>query len=151
MKTSKALPEKTEGAPQGAPLLRLTLAIDPLPCPRPRVRCAGKFAHAYYPASYKTWKEDAARHLENAARYAGAPVPFEGPLVVAIVCHVARPKTTKLADPKPDVDNYAKSVLDAATQAGLWDDDSQVVSLSVTKRWAEGEPLIEITVKEQTP
>lgn len=115
------------------------------------MRCAGKFAHAYYPASYKAWKEQAGRHLINAATNARAPVPLEGPLAVTVVCHVQRPKTTKLDHPKPDVDNYAKSVLDAATQAGLWGDDSQVVSLQVRKLWATTEPHIELVVKELTP
>ena len=32
---------------------------------------------------------------------------------------------------KPDVDNLAKLVIDACTQAGLWHDDGQVVQLNV--------------------
>jgi Holliday junction resolvase RusA-like endonuclease len=64
--------------------------------------------------------------------------PFEGPVAVDIIVQAARPKTTKLPHPKPDVDNYAKGVLDALTQDGrFWLDDSQVQTLTVTKRWAE--------------
>lgn len=35
---------------------------------------------------------------------------------------------------KPDVDNVAKLVMDAATKAGVWDDDTQVWDLRV-RRW----------------
>lgn len=43
----------------------------------------------------------------------------------------AVPKTTK-----PDIDNYIKLVLDAANNAGLWHDDSQVVELLAQKVYA---------------
>ena len=46
---------------------------------------------------------------------------------------------------RPDVDNYAKLVLDAA--AILWRDDAQVVDLTVRKRYAvHDKPRWEITV-----
>lgn len=36
---------------------------------------------------------------------------------------------------KPDVDNLAKAVLDACTDAGVWHDDSQIIQLSITKTY----------------
>lgn len=129
-----------------------TIALDaePMPCPRPRVRVAGKFAHAYYPAPYKNWKDAVARLI--AAKREGM-VPMQGPLAVTIHVRCTKPRTSKLQYPKPDADNYAKSVLDACTAAGVWEDDSQVVQLTVFKRWAfnVNEPRILIEITENQP
>lgn len=119
------------------------LRIDPKPCPRPRVALRGRVPVAYYPADYQKWKEEA----RCALAYEG--VPLQGPLRVTIQCQVKRPKTTKLPAPKPDIDNYVKSVLDAMTQAGVWEDDTQVVQVLADKMWGardaiyiEVEPLV---------
>ena len=40
---------------------------------------------------------------------------------------------------KPDLDKLTRAVLDALTDAGVWRDDSRVVGLEVTKRYALGE------------
>ncbi|CUB08538.1 RusA family crossover junction endodeoxyribonuclease [Bacillus thuringiensis] len=47
---------------------------------------------------------------------------------------------------KPDVDNYAKGILDGLNSV-LWKDDNQVVDLHVSK-WYSEKPRIEVTVKE---
>jgi len=64
--------------------------------------------------------------------------PLQGPLAVVIELYVTRPKTTKLDYPKPDIDNYAKAVLDVLNGL-MWEDDSQIISVYVTKQWAEEE------------
>lgn len=117
--------------------MEIILDLEPIPCPRPRIRVTrtktGKtFAHAYYDKKYVTWKDTAA---ELIGKLDASPVA--GPVNVTIECAVKRPKTTKLSHPKPDVDNYAKAVMDALTAASVWDDDSQVIRLVVTKVWAE--------------
>lgn len=50
----------------------------------------------------------------------------------------SRPKRDLWPDRKPDLDKLARAALDALT-AVVFKDDAQVVRLSVTKRYAEGE------------
>ena len=100
----------------------------------------GKFAHAYYPASYKKWKEQFAEKLD------GLDEPLEGPLSLTIRNFIKKPRTSKLTHPIGDVDNYAKSVMDALTQLGFWHDDKQVVSLIVTKEFTPDVALVCIEI-----
>ena len=111
----------------------VTLPLDPVPYPRPRVNRRGE---VYYPKTYSTWKGAAYRQVPGAVANAGIFKPLLVPLLVTLVLRVTRPKTTKFQFPKPDVDNYAKSVLDACNGIA-WEDDSQIVKLTVSKEWAE--------------
>lgn len=117
--------------------MHLRLEIAPLPCPRPRIAVRGRFPVAYYPDSYKKWKEKAKELIE-----AQIEERLHGALRVSIECYVKKPKTSKLTIPKGDVDNYAKSVLDALTSAGAWADDSQVTNLQVSKDFHHSDIII---------
>ena len=68
-------------------------------------------------------------------------------LNVNVECVVKKPKTSILDVPRGDVDNYAKGVLDAMNGV-LWDDDDQIVKLTVSKRFTEqneeGHILLEV-------
>lgn len=114
----------------------LTLPIEPLPCPRPRVGRHG----AYYPARYRKWKVK----FRKLVLAAFPDVPIRGPVTAVILLFARRPRKTRLAWPKPDVDNYAKSVMDGCNGV-VWEDDSQVVTLRVHKAWSEV-PRIELQV-----
>lgn len=46
---------------------------------------------------------------------------------------------------RPDLDNMAKSILDALTDGGAWADDAQVTSLFLSK-YNGPEPLVAITI-----
>lgn len=54
---------------------------------------------------------------------------------------------------KPDLDKLARAAMDALTDAGIWDDDAQVVTAVLTKNYAlSGQaPGAIIRVREVTP
>lgn len=97
----------------------------------------------YSPPAYKAWQKEAAELL---AKVDAPASPAAGPVLVDIHVELPRPKTTKLPHPKPDVDNFAKGILDAITKDGrFWADDSQVQTLYVTKLWGlEGRIMVTI-------
>ena len=127
------------------PVVRIV--IDPMPCPRPRV---GRFG-AYYPAKYSRWRNEFQRELGGVVGEGFEPT--DKPLDVMVFMFVRRPRTTKLAYPKPDIDNYEKAVLDACNGV-LWRDDSQIISLFGLKLWTptpKCEPMIVIAASFTTP
>ena len=118
-----------------------------MPAPRPRFVVRGKFASSYMPKEYTVWKERAVEIVRGAAERPDAPL--EGPVLVDLTIKATKPKTSKLSHPGPDVDNYAKGVLDAITQSERWwADDKQVVELTVRKAWADADEAsgIEVTI-----
>lgn len=93
----------------------------------------------------KPWRADV-----KAAFLDGANQPLirfeEEALHVRLEFVLNRPASTpKRATPpavkRPDLDKLIRAVLDAVSSAGVWRDDSQVVSIMTVKRLAEiGEP-----------
>jgi Holliday junction resolvase RusA-like endonuclease len=87
--------------------------------------------------------------------------PFPGGVVVGITAVFRRPPSHMTARGElrmgvadhpgknlGDVDNIAKGVMDALTDAGIvWADDSQVVELRVSKAWGDAD-LTEVTIEE---
>lgn len=78
---------------------------------------------------------------------AGLVNPTRRPLHVSIEVYVTKPRTSKLPFPKPDVDNYAKSILDVANGI-LWEDDWQIQTLNIDKHWTEGPGYVDYTIEE---
>jgi Holliday junction resolvase RusA-like endonuclease len=114
-------------------MMEYRFPINPIAASRPRVSRYG----AYFTGPYKKFRSEASLIIN---RVLGRNfTPLSGKLAVDIECHVTRPKTTKLEYPRADVDNYSKSILDCLN-GKLWDDDSQIVALFISKKWAkEGE------------
>jgi len=108
-------------------------------CPRPRVTARNGFAHAYYPANYKAWKTEAAKEISKMLPKSHVVIDY--PVAMDITFNVKRPKKSKLFAPKPDVDNYQKSLFDAMTAAEVWTDDTLVVTVTARKRWADADGI----------
>jgi Holliday junction resolvase RusA-like endonuclease len=70
-------------------------------------------------------------------------IQFKGAVNVSLSFFMEQAKSNKtnLMTQKPDIDKLARSVLDAMTDSFLIEDDSRVVYLTVTKRWADEDSL----------
>lgn len=118
------------------------LPLAPVAKARARVTRFGTFT----PKKTRDFETDVFWMLKDAK----APC-FEGPVVVEMVCVFARPKRApkkgfRFHTVRPDADNAAKSVCDAANLQ-LWKDDSQIVSLHVIKRYGDT-PHIVLKVRD---
>ncbi len=129
-------------------MIRLFIAGRPVPQARPRTfwhRAAGKFVTTN-PRDCEQWKEKA--RLLALPHRPREPIDF--PVRVILDFYVPRPKGAKdavWACVRPDLDNYAKAVLDALQQAQFFTDDSRVVWLECRKLYSQnGEIGVRITL-----
>ncbi len=118
----------------------IVLPGEPHAQKRPRTRvilAARPFAQVYDHPDSEEWKKGAASHIRAAMELPeGRMSPFAGPVRVRIFAVFSRLKKDKGTDRAwyvgvKDLDNVAKAVLDAASQADLWSDDRLVADLRV--------------------
>lgn len=91
-------------------------------------------------ATLKPWREACRSTLIDAQPKVWAP--YAGPVKVTLRFFLRRPasapkrrRTRPIKTRSGDIDKLARAVLDAATDAGVWVDDSQVVHLDAEKDW----------------
>lgn len=137
-------------------IVMYTVYGEPVGKGRPRFVRRGNFTQTYTPAKTKSY-EDEIRMMAKAAM--GSTELLETPIAVAIYIRVGIPASfskQKRKDAlagiirptkKPDLDNIAKCFLDAMNDI-IYLDDKQVVSLHVTKVYAET-PAVEVMVREE--
>ncbi len=137
-------------------LADITIPGQPHAQGRARARRQGKGVTIYDPPDSSKWKRGAAMVMRMAAP---KPLPLCDELVrlgVELIAVHKRPvKLSKIRYPRrswyegpKDQDNIAKCCLDAATQAGLWHDDRQVVRLDVWSCYAaaDEEPHVQLRI-----
>ena len=111
---------------------RVTFELDEVrACPRPRHMRNG---HTYMPSEYTLYKRRIAKAYLEAGGLDFGSAPVAVTIDVMRELPGSRPKRVS-AEPdtvRPDVDNIAKGVMDALNGVA-YEDDSQVVSLSVLK------------------
>ena len=105
-----------------------TFPISPVAASRPRVSSHG----AYFTGPYKKFKLDM---INVAEEVLGDFEPIDQIMHVDLELYVTRPKTTKLIQPKPDIDNYVKAIFDSLN-GKLWVDDTLIKSVYASKQWA---------------
>lgn len=125
----------SEGSKRGR-ATKLRVLVDPVPASRPRVSKWG----VYYGKTYKGYMAACDEAIPH------ADYQHEGNLKVTLQFACRKPKTTKRINPRGDIDNHIKAILDAITKKGYWIDDDQVVSLHAIKRWADVDETPHTTV-----
>jgi Holliday junction resolvase RusA-like endonuclease len=98
--------------------------------------------HAGYPVAYTPAKTRAAEHdikLQAVSQLPTGFKPLSGPISITIDFFMKRPKSlrkdVKHHIKKPDLENMAKTILDALNRIAYMD-DSQVISMTCTKSYA---------------
>lgn len=131
-------------------MIELRLDVTPVPKGRPRARRNG---HIYTPATTRAYESEVARLAK--VQMIGKP-PIAEPISVVVAAWLPMPKSFTKAErqaamagkiaPAGDVDNYAKSALDALNGI-VWLDDRQITQLTATKRYSSA-PALTVTVRE---
>lgn len=136
---------------------RLVMTIEPKPKERPRVTMVAGHPKIYTPRATQEYE----KAISDAWKKENGLLPFTGPVTVRIVLGMKIPKSAskakirKMLDRqirptvKPDVDNCAKSILDALNGIA-YVDDNQIVSLSARKYYTDM-PKVLIKVSEWVP
>ena len=135
--------------------LWLKAPIAPVPQGRPRFSRRRGRTRARTPIKSRLFKNELA-DLATILALKHQVTPLEGPLAVFAHFILTKPpsairkRSNKRPYPmvKPDLDNYAKAVLDALNGV-FWGDDGQITSLHLQKHYGEPgeEPGIEIVVE----
>jgi crossover junction endodeoxyribonuclease RusA len=96
-----------------------------------------------------TWRQDVIGEARKALNGEG---PIEGPVVLHVTFFLRTPQKPKFPLPivRPDLDKLERALLDALQAAGMFRDDSQVVSKVGKKRYAyNSTPRVHIAVGEE--
>lgn len=120
--------------------MELHLDITPVPKGRPRFTLKGR---AYTPQRTKIYENELANLIAEQN-----PKKLEGAIKLEIVFYIPKPRSVKRKYPtvRPDLDNFLKAFKDAANGI-LWNDDSQVITVTASKQYAT-EGAIYVKTKE---
>jgi Holliday junction resolvase RusA-like endonuclease len=123
--------------------LQFFIQGKPASQPRPRATIRGGRPGVYNPDSADGWKTQVAiASRSQAVQVCGAVEVSLTFLFARPTAHLGKKGLLASAPPchtqKPDVDNLAKSTLDAMVACGLLKDDKIVTALSVVKLWSVG-------------
>ena len=128
-------------------MISIIIPGQPIAQPRHKIVVRGGFAKAYIDGRHPIYAYKQAIKL-IASQAMNGNQPLTCPVSVRIAFVFQRPashskKRRAIIDEphsqKPDIDNLVKAVADGLNKV-VWADDSQVVSLTAVKRWAnEGE------------
>lgn len=141
-------------------MIRLTVYGKAVPQGRPRFAKMGNFVKAYDPKESREYK----RLVRDAVVYELRTKhpdfkPYENSVYVGMIFYRSMPKSfskkkfeeavagTLRPTTKPDLDNTAKSILDALNGI-LWKDDAVITDLHLKKRYTTGIERVKLLIKE---
>ena len=132
-----------------------TIPGDPRGKGRPRASTRHGFIRMH--TDPKTVAYEGLISLQATLAMRGRPA-IEGPVEVRIRAYYRIPKSASKndalmmaqgfitpANKKPDIDNVAKSVMDGCSKGLCFKDDTQVVTLTCTKRYCDN-PRVEVSI-----
>lgn len=134
-----------------APCVRIVIPGTPIAQGRGIAVRRGEHVRVVDPKRSRDWKAYAATYMQ-AAMCEAEIEPMVGPVELRVTAWWALKKAPRIAalrPKRPDADNVAKAVKDAASGV-LWIDDAQVVRMLVEKWQApQGEPArVEVVVQQ---
>lgn len=96
------------------------------------------------------WRKAVSDAVVQGMHDSGDLSKFEGAVKVEAVFYLTRKPTVKRPHPTvpPDVDKLSRALLDSCKP--VWGDDSQVVRLEVSKKYAVGQPGVAVTISNYT-
>lgn len=118
-------------------LIDIFIPIRPVAQARARGAFIGGRIRMYTPKSSRVFKEELSAAIWSML---GSSRQLDEPLHLAIEVTLERPQSARrrpFPTVRPDLDNFEKAVMDACTSAGLWRDDSLVVSKYSCKKYAD--------------
>lgn len=128
----------------------IQFVVHGVPAPQGSKRHVGRGILVESSKKVAPWRE--AVKWEAIRVHQGRP-PMDGPLHVDIAFFVPRPKSTKkgaqpITRTSGDIDKLQRSTFDAITDSGMIRDDSQIVSVDVTKEFVgpDDSPRAEIGI-----
>ena len=137
----------------------LTITIPGTPQGKGRPRFSGKSRTTYTPAKTAAYEAVVGRMATLGMR---GRDQFHGPLHITMRAHMPIPASWSKAKrnqallgelkptSKPDLDNILKALADGL-QGIVYDDDSAIVSATVSKVYAAGEPFVVATIMPAYP
>lgn len=98
----------------------------------------------------KEWRELVTACAREAAGADWVTIPKDTPVVLDVMFYFRKGKSImrNWMTVPPDVDKLARAIGDALTDAGIWVDDSQIVSLNAGKYYGTPGVIIHIAVAE---
>lgn len=132
--------------------LNIEVLGEPIPQGSMKAFVRGKRAHLTSDnPRLKAWRKVVTLHARpHAGAYTG-----ERPLHVTYRFHLTKPKSVRRWLPwkKPDLDKLIRAVNDGISDAGVWDDDSRVTTITARKEYEtpEQKPGVFITIREENP
>jgi Holliday junction resolvase RusA-like endonuclease len=105
----------------------------------------GAHGQAYIPKKTKSFEAELRWHWQSSKNQM---IPLT-PTLLKVCCLLPRPKsvkkTTLFPVTRPDLDNYAKAIMDGLN-GFAWKDDAQISELHISKRYTEFEPKLVIEI-----
>ncbi len=121
--------------------MQVTITVYGLPAPQGSKRHVGNGVMIESSKKVKPWREAVKWAGREAITIGTGNAEMVGAVSVKVCFTLPKPKSArKDAQPskKPDLDKLVRSTFDALSDAGVWRDDAQVVSLQASKVYPNG-------------